>query len=290
MAQATKLMDEGNPNKALSLLEAVVDEQQSYEFNRIYIRALLLAKQYTQAYREAMPFEKYYLLDPEHFNLWIKVLLNNSLFIPARIAIINYAPKNTKSSLISQVAQYETKDRKERQQTVNQQFKNFYHIGDLKSWEQRQAVDEADHLPLKEYLQAAQFVIRDPFAKYVIKSAILQTLSSLQYDQEIKFLWFNQQEYSIVPADVPAIDQTPQYTAGVKELRSHYENEDPIAYQNNLQQFNLYMMYLYPRIDQTISDIDIWLDVMFNPQQNYQDHDHQSALELQNQIKKQMVN
>lgn len=281
--KAQNAYQHGNYQEIIQILNPICEKPVSIQINSLYVQALLQEKQYRRAYDEALNYELQYLNNPKLFDIWLTVLLHNELFIPARLSVNNYERlygQSEAKKYLKMVKQEEDKAEKEQDNTIQQNFKNFYHIGDQPVWEQQATLNNADQLPLNKYLQGAQFILRDPFVKPIIRATILNTLIDLKVSQKNRFIWIDDAEHNVIPNQV---DQSlrNKLTKRLQGILSHrLANDNPIDYQNYLKQLKIQLLLLTPFEDKVIKDSQVWIDVLLST----------SALETKgNQIVKETI-
>lgn len=255
-----ELLDNGNSQKVIANLSPICKSQEvPFQLHLIFVHALMDSQQYREAYEEALHFEQHYQQNDQYMAFWIQILLKNSLFIPARIALLHCQHNQKFDSLKKQIETQETNVRSTQKVTLQNQLRHFYHIGDQNYWQQRETLDDADQLPIDEYLQGAQFVLRDPYAKPLIRTAILQTLSDLKINITIKFIWIDNQVHQIVPARIGDVMQMSAVTECVQILQQRLGDNNPIEYRNAVQRLRIQVMVLYPFVNSSITNPQVWV-------------------------------
>lgn len=260
-----QLLAEGKVQSVIDKLASVCQTNKvPFELHTIYVQALLSAQQYREAYQEALHYEPQYQQDRQSLNLWIEILIKNGLFIPARIALTHFKNQSDANQQFNQIENAENQIKRNQPETIKQKLRNFYHIGDQKLWQQRTSLADADELPLSDYLTGAQFALRDPFAKPIIRSAILQTLSDLKIAEPIKFIWIDGQTYQIIPSKIQDLMEMDSVNQSLKILNNKLGHNDPIAYQNAMNRFKLQCLIIYPFVNQTIKNPEVWVAALLN--------------------------
>lgn len=257
----------GNIKKTISILEPICEDPVSIQVNSLYVQALMKAKQYQRAYREALNHELQYLKNKKLFNIWVEVLLANDLFIPARLSVVNYEKVFGQSKVaeyLREIKQKELVTQEEQANTIKENLKNFYHIGDQPAWSQQQILQNADHLPLEQYVQGAQFILRDPFTKALIRATILNTLLDLNYGKTIRFIWIDNKEHEIIPNQMDEKSRECKIDQLQQILKKRFANNNPIDYENYSQQLKIQLLLLTPYESLVIKDSAVWIDVLTN--------------------------
>ena len=117
-------------------------------------------------------------------------------------------------------------------------------------------------LPLNEFITGAKFLLRDPYTHPLVKSSLVELLSKLQVADPVTVYWLDKKEYTVVPADIQPLNLLPVVSEGKRLITEKCGNQNPQTEKMAIQEFQLQVMFLYPRINQIIKDIDEWTDVL----------------------------
>ena len=241
--------------KRLAALDAQVD---SVQVRYLYGQALQADHQYTKAWRLIENDHEFYLANTQRQHFYLSVMLDNQLFISARLFANQLADQN----MIADIQEAENQALATESATIAAREKNFYHLGDNSLHVQQERFEEAAKLPLANYLKAAQFVIRDPYVHPLLRSSVIQDLANLKIDRQLTFYWLDGQEYTVNPAKLKPLDQIPVVSRIISRLEAKYSQDDPLSFQSFIQTFHLQLILLYPRIEETIVDEDAWYEVL----------------------------
>lgn len=91
---------------------------------------------------------------------------------------------------------------------------------------------------IKAYLISEQ---GNPF----LKTMLLNILHDQQFDQEIEIEKFGER-LSVNPMKLHSIQDQPQLLAIIEELKKHFENDDPVLYENTKKLVERQLFILYP--------------------------------------------
>lgn len=280
-----KLLNEGHPQKVIDNLETICQNQEvPFKLHLIYVQALMKEQQYREAFEEALHYEKQYRKDDQVFQLWIQILLKNSLFIPARIALTQLQTTADAKAVEKQIIALEQDAKLNQVATLQKKLSNFYHIGDQSMLQQRTSLSDADELPLDEYLKGAQFVLRDPFVKPLIRTAVLRTLSDLGVQQKVKFIWLDGHEHEISPAAIPSLKNTKAFQEVLHRLNEKLGQDNPTALQQLQNRFDIQAMILFPYINETIQKPAVWTAVLLGDSAGIDVKEFQKVNQQQRQI------
>ena len=155
-----------------------------------------------------------------------------------------------------------TYSRQEYQETLQTRLRDFYHLGDYSLEEQQSRLQAAFKLPLNEFITGAKFLLRDPYTHPLVKSSLVELLSKLRVADPVTVYWLDKKEYTVVPADIQPLNLLPVVSEGKRLITEKCGNQNPQTEKMAIQEFQLQVMFLYPRINQIIKDIDEWTDVL----------------------------
>lgn len=225
------------------------------------VLVLVHLHQYIQAQNLVFDQPTLFLGTQVDAKLALQVLLANQHFIKARLFITG-APQTWQTELKQLITDSEQAAELKYQVTIKQTLQQFYHLGDGNIRQQRERLDNAYNLPLNDFLLGTRFVLRDPFAQPLIKSDILEKLRAIGVATSVTYLWLDNHEYQVIPAQLKASDDLPIVHAVRRTLRKRLANQDIMCYQLASQQFNLQIMFLFPRITTVITDPQRWVAIL----------------------------
>lgn len=259
--------------KALSLMKKQkwsaaseqLEELYGYHHKAVYVRklaqALYLDHQYIRGMTYVWQAVGDFYLDKDSAFLALQLLLKSQYFIRARLFVAN-GPQKWRKEFTKQVKAEESFVEGHYQETINEELKKFYHIGDVPVSGQRNRLEEAYHLPLADFLNGARFVLRDPFTHPLVRANIIDVLREIGVSEELTYCWLDGREYRVVPAELQPIDTIKEVRAVRAAISERLENDNPQLYNAAFQQFNLQIMFLIPRIAAVITMPAEWADYL----------------------------
>ncbi|MFR0772025.1 MAG: hypothetical protein ACLSH6_10130 [Limosilactobacillus pontis] len=259
--QAMELIRQEKWGAAAEVLNALAEETADPAVARQLVRALAADHQYVQALSNVLEAPDRFGNDVESAKLAVRLLVQNQRFMLARLFIADCSAE-WQSDLMVIVVDGEHTAQIKYHQTIHQRLKDFYHLGDGSLMEQRQRLMEAYDLPLTSFLLGTRFVLRDPFAHYLIKADIIESLRRIEADVQLSYLWIDNQEYQVNPAKLVDQDELTAIKAVRQAITEQLGDTDAIRYQMANQQLDLQLMFLYPRAGQVITDPDKWARVL----------------------------
>lgn len=259
--QAEQLIKQEKWGPAGDILDALVEETADPAATRQLVRVLYKDHQYVQALSNVLDEPTLFYQDESSASLAVKILVQNQRFMLARLFVAN-APKEWQTDLVKMIQTGEQAAQTKYHQTIQQRLKTFYHLGDGSLMEQRQRLEEAYALPLESFILGTRFVLRDPFVHYLIKADIIESLRKLKVDTQLDYLWIDNQEYQVNPAKLPAQNDVSAVKAVRQIIKDQLGNQDAINFQMANQQFELQLMFLFPRATNVITDPTEWADFL----------------------------
>lgn len=258
--QAKKLVDEEQWQDASEILEELVTEVDDSEVGRLTIIALYHTQQFTRACTYLFEYLEVMFDDFTDAQIAISILVQNELFILARQVISSLS--QWQDELLSLVVAGEEKSQQEYQETLQARLRDFYHLGDYSLTEQQSRLQAAFKLPLNEFITGSKFLLRDPYTHPLVKSSLVELLCKLQVNDPVTIYWLDKTEYTVIPADLLPLNGLPIVAEGKRLISIKCGNQNPQTERLANQEFQLQVMFLYPRVEQTIVDIDEWINIL----------------------------
>lgn len=281
--QAEELIKEAKWGPAGDILDSLVEETADPLATRQLVRVLYEDHQYVQALSNILEEPTLFYQDESSASLAVKIMVQNQRFMLARLFATG-GPKEWQEKLAKLIQVGEQVAVAKYQQTMQQRLKAFYHLGDGSLLEQRQRLEEAYALPLADFILGARFVLRDPFVHYLIKADIIESLCKLSVDIQLDYLWIDNQEYQVNPAKLSAQDATPAVNAVRQIIKDRLGDQDAIGFQMANQQFDLQLMFLFPRAQAVIKAPAEWADVLLQTLNGQELGDHTATEKWQQHL------
>lgn len=254
-AKAKSLYEKGDMQTALPIFEELYGQEDDPQLIISYARILQQLKQYVQAAKVAQ--NNYVIFVEKAPQLFVEIMLANDRPLDARL-FIKQLPLKQQETLQKKVEKAEKQLSIDKHASIRELSRSFSHLGDFSFSEQQIRFNQASGLPLREYLLAAKFVLRDPYVYPLIKSSIVKDLISLDVDETMTMYWIDDQEHNFNPKEVLAFDQIQQVNEVFRLLNQAYLQEDPQSLQIYSQTFNLQLLFLYPFVTGVIKDAHAW--------------------------------
>jgi len=268
LSQAQAALEAGKWSLAASLFETVYQTTQTLALNLQLVTALKADQKYTLASTYAAEFEADYLVTAERFNLYLAVLLASHQFIKARLITeaCRQTPANWLAEADQQITTAEQVAEQTMQQTLTTTMRQFYHLSDQPVAAQAERLAAAQHLTYAKYLTAAKFLLVDPFLHQLSRVEVLYTLRGLGTTDAVQFLWFDQTEQTVVPAELPVIGSDRISQQLQWEIQQQAGQVDATLAAGLQAELPLQLMYLYPTPAKIVTDAKIWINLLIATQ------------------------
>lgn len=259
--KALELMGDQRWSEASALLEDLVAQKPEPEYVRSLVSSLSHDHQYMRAmdYLASDPTTFYHSLDWS--KLAVTVFLASRYFISARL-FVSGGPEKWRKKLTMTIATAEQVAEKEYTETIRQGLRRFYHLGDATVQNQQMRLREAYQLPLVTFLTGVKFVLRDPFVHSLVRANIIEVLRELKISESLTYYWLDKQEYQVIPAELPELENILAVKKVEQRLQERLANDNPSLYKAALQQLNLQLLFLMPRISKVITQPIQWADYL----------------------------
>lgn len=258
LAAGNEALAEKHWRSAIEIFDELYAEEQSLALNHKLVQALFANKQYQLAQQYISEFLDDYLDDPEYLEVLLAVFVQNHNFIEARQLLMSVTDLAVRQTGLNLVASGETEARENSTETFKVVLRQFTHLGDFAFGEQFNRYRAALKLPLTEYLKGAKFLLQDEYVLPMVRASILESLARLQLDEEISFLWFDDQEHSFNPSKTtPALSSEIAKTVWAV-LNESVGQDDPMAFQFLTEDLKLKLATAFPRLEDVIIDPIGW--------------------------------
>ena len=257
--KAHQAFSAGKWSTATELFEKLYTDQQTAEFNRYLVASLYHDEKYLAAEQYAAEQDAVYLVSAETFQLRLDVALKNQQFIFAREFCELPSAQAWRETGITQITAAEEAARQALGETQRVRAKQFYHLGDVSFGEQRQRLEQARQLPLKEFMQGVQYLLVDPFLHPLMRATLLEELLRLRTTQTVQVHWLDDQTYAVDTSQLQPVGASSAAQQIQRYLHENLAQQDPMLMANISQTITLQLMMLYPFIDKIIKNPVAWV-------------------------------
>lgn len=255
LQQANTAFKQHQWHAAATLYEQVYEQEKSPKINHLLVKSLFEDQQYVAAKLVMADDWNSYLVDTDHFELMVQVLLKNRQLVMVHVLIATTGVTNSKIETLLTQAETQCRERTHFQA----EYQAFYQLSAHGLQQQRQGFELGKQLPLKEWLTAAKALLTDPFVKPVIRVSLLQLMQQLKVSETVKFRWLDDQEYQLIPSTLQPFEKLTSVQKLKQQLQAEIVQNDPITQQLYQESLQLQLTLLYPFIDRAISNSDEWL-------------------------------
>ncbi|MDF7626533.1 type I restriction endonuclease subunit R [Lactobacillaceae bacterium L1_55_11] len=251
----------GNWHQAAETFAELYQAWPAFDSNYRLVTALFMDHQYQLAADYADDFLSDYLEDVSHFKLVVAIAVQNHNFVDAQQLVMTSEDADLRKELLAGIRA----DEKEASETMVTTFKTvarqFYHMSDYDLPAQHERYQAAHYLPVDQFVTGAKFLLVDPYTLPVMRATLLEDLAKLGVSDELGYRWVDGQNYQAQINDLPLAVDSPQYRDIVAFLAETVGQQDPIAYENLVQQTRMELTLLFPMIEPAVSDPKAWAQV-----------------------------
>lgn len=234
--EAKKLWKNGHHEQAIHILEVENELKQDNQVIVTLVHFYVEDGFYKEALRLVNDQNEELIYAEDFFETYVKILIENDRFILARKELLNHKTLDAfnRDGLVKALDKKEEYFKKNYPQTIVEEERNFYHIGDQKFIKQSKILDDATKLPLENYAKIAKYNLVDPFLNQVTRVSILKELAFLKVKETVDFQWIDGIRYKVKP-----IELTNQVDLKIEIDALVRKNNDPIQAEMLVQQVNL---------------------------------------------------
>lgn len=256
LQQANAAFKQHQWHTAATLYEQVYEREKSAKINHLLVKSLFEDQQYVTAKAVMADDWNSYLVDTDHFELMVQVLLKNRQLLMVHVLMATTGATSSKIETLLTQAEGQCRQ----QSHFQADYQAFYQLSAHGLQQQRQAFEAGKQLPLAEWLTATKALLTDPFVKPVIRVSLIQLMQRLKISETVKFRWLDDQTYQLKPALLTPFEQLPIVAQLSQQLSDEIAQNDPITQQLYQDSLQLQLTLLYPFIDRAISDSTEWID------------------------------
>ncbi|KID41264.1 hypothetical protein [Fructilactobacillus fructivorans] len=242
--------------KSCQELLALYDEVDDDQVVDLLGHSLFNEKKYVESYR--LVEDNFNYLVENDIELVVNIYLKNRKFIPLRIIVDTINVPN-KKDVEQEIESLEKINNAQQVESNRANLKHFMHMGGESGITQRDIMEKAEELPYNQYLKGAQFNLVDPDVNPIWRNQLLNNLAKLKFNQPVKFVWMDGKTYTVTPEQLVDELDSPAYQEMQKIINNRYGQEDPIRFQQISQAAEYDAQVLYPFIDKTIQDPEVWV-------------------------------
>ena len=255
---------EGENEEALGFIEQAYELDKDIQINIFYAFMLSQFERYAEALEIMNQEKSIYINSANHAVFYTEILIKTYDFIEAEYIIQKYMsdPTNIDRHTWNNLEQALILERKKssleasvREENIK---KSLRELGQYSHMAQVNKIREAEILNLSELQEVAQNILISTEISDTVQRYLLELLSNKGDQNVYSFLWFNQIK-NICPVELPKFADI----ALVDEICEKIE-EKLAKYPDLKMRVEIEIMHdlllLYPYIEQTITDVDFWID------------------------------
>ncbi|XEO93135.1 hypothetical protein ACBP45_05910 [Latilactobacillus sakei] len=248
--------------EAIAHLEAAYELQQTTVLNLLLVSVLVAAGDNRHALQLAFEKKAFYTNEPDLRLLYNALLIDNQHFIAANelwatVEATDVFEQQTKQKGQETLKTAEKAYQVAEKQTIKQRQERLYNLTTGDFQDQQQRLDEAELLPLADYLQGVLPILVNPYSHPFVKTTVLETLVRLRYSKAVTINWFEQVR-EVVPGELELMANRPILKLIQKTIQNILAQQDPIILEAALAECQMTFAYLYPFEETVIDNPEEW--------------------------------
>lgn len=187
-------------------LQAYVSKK-SMRTNHLLFTAAFAGKQYADAYAIAADYLAEYIADDALFSKYLKAGVmagKNINVVQLLILLTPYMTSAEKEACQQVVATTLTRYQQEHPETE----KKWQYLGAYSVFEQRDLFAMAHALPTADFIAYSRQWLVDSNVHPILRASIVDDLRQLGVTEEVALINLNQEQVTVIPAQLPAVEQT----------------------------------------------------------------------------------
>ncbi|MDD9138291.1 hypothetical protein H7198_01520 [Fructobacillus sp. CRL 2054] len=247
-----------NYQQAISLLNEVYENERTFTNNQLFAKALKENGQIDSALTIAQEYVGEYLGKKEDYQFYFDLCLAAGYFIMARRMAMESIFTEDRDERLLQIHEAEELAWEERAADIQKTHRQFKHLAGYDVLTQQQIYQDAQTLPVEEFVDAANTVLLDPDCMPIIRVSILTDIQCLELHRKVKYLYIDGKEYTTILCEQPKPLRDDVYFEARDYLSETVGQEDPVANQMLQEQLRLEMNVLFPQLER-VTDPIAWI-------------------------------
>ncbi len=254
----------GNQEAALLYFEKAYAIKQDFPLNLILVKTYLDTENYEKALYVASEMRERYFEYLDYLEIYLQVLTKNQLFLQAhsiineRILMEQSGEMRKLISLKKKIKHVELKYQQFESVKISEVKKELNQLNLYDYYEQLSVIKKSLNLPQDDFIRLGKNLLLDGRVHILVRSWILEELVKLHVKEEVKFLWRDNQTYTVVPAAVGTPLDCAAYQRILLFLEKELINVAPILLVDITEEIRLHFTLLYPLADQIIKNPRLW--------------------------------
>ncbi|WP_254909565.1 hypothetical protein [Enterococcus sp. 9D6_DIV0238] len=254
----------GNKEAALSYFEKAYAIKQDFPLNLVLANTYLDTENYEKALYVVSEMRESYFEYLDYLEIYIHVLTKNQLFLQAhsiineRILMEQSGEMRKLISLKKKVKHVELKYQQFESVKISEVKKELNQLNLYDYYEQLSVIKKSLNLPQDDFIRLGKNLLLDGRVHILVRSWILEELVKLHVKEEVKFLWRDDQTYTVIPATVGTPLDCAAYQRILLFLEKELINVAPILLVDITEEIRLHFTLLYPLADQIIKNPRLW--------------------------------
>lgn len=249
---AQEALAKKNYASAVAHLEKAYKEAPTFAVAKLLVPAL----NGNQQSGDAVPYISKYMEDFLQTAVSTQALFDTLLALPDyrfAWAVLSHVDESAQANYEAQIKAAQAKDLLANRSAIDALSKQLKHLGGFDAHTQEQRISDLGRLPRQQLIEAATPNLIDPDVHPAVRISLLDALTAVGAEAPVMTLGFHLQD-QVTPADLPGVMNDPTLLAVIAAAKKELGDDNPDLQQATLEMLRFEVGYLYPFIDQTISD------------------------------------
>lgn len=264
LRKARLLLQEGKSENALALMEKAYTSDDDVQINIFYALMLVRFEMYEEALDVMNQEKSLYMNNEKYASFYAETLIMTQKFIEAEYIIQKYtqdqaivdpqAWANLGQKLVEERERIDLEVRIQRNEIKKslRELEQYSHLVQLNK------IKQAEKLDLSDLQKVAPIILVSPNISGIVQRYLLELLIQEGDQQTYSFMWFNQLK-KVCPAELPRFDDIEIVHEILKMIEEKLAKYPDLAIRVQIELTND-LLLLYPYIEETIKDIDFWVN------------------------------
>lgn len=264
--QATQKMKTGAFQEACFNFEKAYELKQDKETNILYTTTLYQIGNFKKAKEIADDKRELYIKDEELALFYVSLLIETNHFLEAD-RIVQKKRKSKESAkrekwlvLENQLEQERILQQAEQVKKEKKVFEEMKNIGEMSFEHQSSIVKQISKWSTDRYLNAAKRILADENVNEIVKTSILEELIARQVTETVELTWFHKKK-SLALSHLSRLENNSTVLAVKKKAEEQLGERDPVLFQVLEQEIMLHFIFLYPYIEEVVTDPAKWVEL-----------------------------
>lgn len=266
--KGTEAFQQGKEEEAIKYLDKSFEYTRNEEVNLYYAFVLSVYRRHEDALEVMNRTRNFYINSETHASFYAEILIKNNKFLEAEYIIQKYKlnPATVHGESWEKLEQELNDDRElynlEEEARKKEVIRSLRELEKYPISLQYKKVGNAEALDLLDLQELAETILVNYQLNEKIRRAYLEILIRHKDEKTYSFLWFDQIK-TVRPSELLMFGELP-IIHETKDLLDEKLDKFPDLYFSVEVEIMNDLLLVYPYIDETIKDLDFWIDLYIN--------------------------